>query len=209
MSSIQVRVTDNASSNTSTHVLASGATVADAMAAAGVSGENYTIRVNRAPAEMCTTLFDGDSISFTRKDLKGAADEVPAEPVNLDIAFNDIINWGQRDEVMQGTAYERAVAAQMKEASQVVERVISGFLRDARQEAGSVNASVERAEQNLAKARDYKVRFEYCVNQLRNNNPFALLSFLGRKDEAVAICQQLGCRVPDSKSDVWRTSAAE
>lgn len=200
MSTILVQVVDNSSGQTTSGlVLNQGSTVRSALEQIGVSGSNYTIRVNRAQANLDTVLYDGDSVSFTRTDLKGA------DPI-LEFTFDDILNAGNRPLGADAGAFDKAVADYSERAKRVHTEVVGEMLSDARNAAPRVNAAVTMAENALEKARENQARFTYCVNQLQANNPFALMAFLGRKQDAADVCARLGCSVPAADSPLWNTS---
>jgi putative ubiquitin-RnfH superfamily antitoxin RatB of RatAB toxin-antitoxin module len=203
---MKVFVTNNSTGSTVPVSVESGSTVTDAVRAAGITPDaNITVRKNRADCTLSDLVCEGDKISVTRKDLKGAAEA--AEGDVLQVTYEDIVNAGTKPAAVANAVVAKAMAKHAEAANERLVGVIGGLLGNAREEAPCVNRAVVEAEAALEAAKDDQKRFAYAFDQLSSKgNIFALLGFMGRKDEAHCICNKLGCAVPANNSPLWHTS---
>jgi len=204
---MKVYVVNNSTGNQEAVNVEQGATVADAVRAAGIAVDgNITVRKNRADCTTTDLVYDGDKISVTRKDLKGAAEGADAAAIQL--TYDDILNAGTNPPKVESTIVAKAMAKHAEKSNEALLGVVTSLLDEARTEAPCVNRAVDDAEKALANAKDDQARFGYALNQLNTKgNIFAMLGFLGRKDQAAAICNRIGCKVPGDKDALWHTSA--
>lgn len=206
---MKVFVANNSTGDNTPVTVEQSATVADALRKAGITPDgNITVRKNRENCTLSDALYDGDRISVTRKDLKGAApDAAPDLATALQVTYEDIVNAGKATPGVANAVVAKAMQKHAEQSNEKLVKVIGGLLSEARDEGPVVNRAVAEAEAALAEAKDNQARFEYAFKRLADSgNIFALLGFLGRKDEAAFICDQLGCAVPPANSPLWHTS---
>jgi hypothetical protein len=186
-----------------------GSTVRAALIAAKVPTENVSVRVDRQDASLDDVVGPESQIVVTAKNLKGAADEVvDIDAINMSV--EEIIGWGTGEGKVRSGVVGKALAQQAEEAQGKMLKVVKGLIEEARPQSAHANKQIVTLEKALAEAKDHKARFSYALAQLVNkDNPFALLALTGRRHEAAALCQAIGCDVPDVKSPLWKTSAED
>lgn len=212
---MKVYVVNNSTGNQEAVNVEQGATVSDAVRAAGIAVDgNITVRKNRQDCTLGEAVYDGDKISVTRKDLKGAAGEpdaavdAAANAAAIQITYQDILSAGTGPAKVGSAIVAQAMAEHAKKSNAALLGVVTSLLDEARSEAPCVNRRVADAEKALAAAKDDQARFGYALNELNTNgNIFSMLGFLGRKDQAAAICNKIGCKMPADKDALWHTSA--
>jgi hypothetical protein len=188
-----------------------GSTVRAALVAAKVPTDSVSVRVNRQDASIDDILSPEDQVVVTAKNLKGAADEVvPMDIDAINMSVEEIIGWGTGEGKVRTGVVGKALQQQAEEAQGKMLKVVKGLIEEARPQSAYANKQIATLEKALAEAKDHKARFSYALSQLvTKDNPFALLALMGRKHEATALCQAIGCDVPDAKSPLWKTSAED
>lgn len=185
-----------------------GSTVRTALSMAKVPTENVSVRVDRRDAGLDDVLSPEAQIVVTARNLKGAADEVAADPLAaIKMSVEQIISWGKGEGKVDGGVVGKALAKQAERAQETLLKAVEGLIAEAKPTAASINRNIESLEKELAEAKDSQARFTYALTQLvQNENPFALLAVMGRRYEADQLCTAIGCDVPDAKSPLWKTS---
>ena len=201
-----VIVTDNSSGDTETVSAEDGWNVEACCRAAfnDINLNAVTIRKNRESSTLCDTVRSGDRVTITRKDLKGAADDNPV----ANYSYEDLVlkSGTQNNVVGQDGAYALALKQVFDNAQQVATKQIASLMELGRHEGSRVNASIKEAEKTLANARTRKDHLAYAAVQLKGGNIFSMMAFLGIKDQAYDVCQDIGCEVPAASSPLWATA---
>lgn len=175
-----------------------GQTVANALANAGISGDGCVVRVNQQPAELTTTLGEGDRISVTKQGLKGAQMRT----------FEQLLSSTTTCRVADNALVAEAQKGRDEESKKHLVGVYKSLLAQGDLLSQQTSASVAELGKQLAQAEEYYNKVNYVLAQLREGNPFPFYALSGRKDEAQALCTQMGVAVPDNSSDCWNTSPA-
>ena len=173
-----------------------GATVADALAQAGVSSEGSMVRVNQQEAALDQPLGDGDRVSVTKKGLKGAQMRT----------FDQLLNAETACQAAGNDLVAAAQAERDKKSRDQLVKVYETLLAQAEGVERDVEVGVQRLGQQLADARAHYNKVTFVVSELRAGRPFPFYALQGNKAVAIDLCKQLGVAVPPNDSECWNTT---
>jgi len=183
-----------------------GTTVGKLVSGQGINFSNSIVRVNRQDAAEDQVLGNGDIITVTQRDMKGA-DEVDALQTKT---YESIVNFGAGKLAINDGVIGEVLKEEFEAACKAQKAVVADVLGMMRADSGSLNREIEATEKRLADLNKQRAEANYALSQLLKPdvyNVFSAIAYLGLKGDASHYCARMGCSVPDAKSDVWKTSA--
>jgi hypothetical protein len=183
-----------------------GTSVGSLLSSKGYSFGNTIVRVNRKEATESQILGNGDLVSVTMTDMKGAEEDVP-EAIR-EKSYQDIVDYGAGKLSLTDSVLDQVLAEELKASQAAHKKVVAEVVANLRADFGCLNRDIAELEKTLVRVREQRAQAVYALGQLsEKNNIFSALAHLGLKDQAEGFCHRMGCSVPPADSPLWNTSA--
>lgn len=169
-----------------------------------ISPSSSKILVNSSAATLDKVLSNGDRITVSRTDLKGADEVSESTSGTQDADIIKLITEFGGGDASASSAISCATKEIETELANVKKDIIKTLLRLANAQKGPILHEVENIKKALEASQKHQAKFVSSVTALvKNENIFPFLAFAGLKEDAPHYCAQLGIQVPADDDEVW------